>query len=111
MSAVTSVTPQSSKPKGFSSHSRVSACSRVDGSSLDVAVDADARGGFSGCALRRSLGRDSFTRLQTYIRQMRGRLSKALACMISGLASGLAISMSLIRSVIAELYLGTSGMR
>jgi len=48
---------------------------------------------------------------QPKLMEMNGQSSKALACVISGLSSGLAWSMSLIMSVIDELYFGKSGIR
>nr|GME20560.1 hypothetical protein Iba_scaffold25458CG0010 [Ipomoea batatas] len=44
-------------------------------------------------------------------RQMNVQSSKALACVISGLASGEDCSMSRIRSTMDELYFGDSGIR
>lgn len=43
--------------------------------------------------------------------EVNGQSSKALACVMSGLASGEELSMSLIRVVMEELYFGNSGIR
>lgn len=43
--------------------------------------------------------------------EVNGQSSKALACVMSGLASGEELSVSLISAAIEELYFGNSGMR
>jgi hypothetical protein len=43
--------------------------------------------------------------------EVNGQSSKALACVMSGLASGEELSMSSIKLIIGELYLGNFGIR